>query len=143
MNRIDLHGMWGMRHLKAEIAMLIRTAISVQSGIRLVLADRQSGVHSAMEWIFDLLLHSWELVETSAVTISNLAIWMQSRSKMHEMSEKPIHRILNLVSLLALIYYAASSINSISQSDAHIYNYDNQSHANWSTAQLEAHRSGK
>lgn len=60
---------------------------------------------------------------------------------MHEMSEKPIHRILNLVSLLALIYYAATSINYISQSDAHIYNYDNQSHTNESTAQLEAHRS--
>ena len=63
-----------MRHLKAEIAVLIRTAISVQSGVRLVLGDRQSGVHNAMEWMFDLLLHSWELVEKSAVIISNLAI---------------------------------------------------------------------
>ena len=62
---------------------------------------------------------------------------------MHEVSEKPIYRILNLVSLLALLYYAASSINYIFQSDAHIYNYDNQSHANESTAKLEAHRSGK
>ena len=62
---------------------------------------------------------------------------------MNEMSEKPIYRILNLVSLLALTYYTASSINYISQTDAHIYSYDNQSHANGSTAQLEAHRLGK
>lgn len=62
---------------------------------------------------------------------------------MNEMSEKPIYRILNLVSLLALTYYAASSINYIFQSETHIYSYDSQSYANGSTAQLEAHRSGK
>ncbi|WP_293122019.1 hypothetical protein [Microcoleus sp. bin38.metabat.b11b12b14.051] len=62
---------------------------------------------------------------------------------MNEMSEKPIYRILNVVSLLALSYYAASSINYIFQSDAHIYSYDNQSNANGLTAQVEAHRSGK
>ena len=62
---------------------------------------------------------------------------------MNEMSEKPIYRILNLVSLLALSYYAATSINYIFKSDAHIYSYDSQSHSNGSTAQLEAHRSGK
>ena len=49
---------------------------------------------------------------------------------MHEISEKPIYRILDLVSLLALLYYAASSVNYIFQSDAHIYNYDSQSYVN-------------
>ncbi len=62
---------------------------------------------------------------------------------MNEMSEKPIYRILNLVSLLALSYYAATSISYIFQSDAHIYSYDSQSNSNGSTAQLQAHRSGK
>ena len=62
---------------------------------------------------------------------------------MNEMSEKPIYRILNLVSVLALTYYAATSINYIVHSDSHIYSYDSQSQSNESTAQLEAHRSGK
>jgi hypothetical protein len=62
---------------------------------------------------------------------------------MNEMSEKPIYRILNLVSLLALTYYAATSINYIFQSDAHIYSYDSQSNSNGSTAQLESYHSGK
>ena len=59
------------------------------------------------------------------------------------MSEKPIYRILNLVSVLALTYYAATSIYYIVHSDSHIYSYDSQSQSNESTAQLEAHRSGK
>ena len=59
---------------------------------------------------------------------------------MNEMSEKPIYRILDLVSLLALTYYIATSINYIFQSDAHIYSYDNQSNSNGSTAQVEAYR---
>ncbi|MEG3894154.1 MULTISPECIES: hypothetical protein [unclassified Microcoleus] len=62
---------------------------------------------------------------------------------MNEISEKPIYRILNIVSLLALTYYAATSINYIFQSDAHIYSYDSHSNSNGSTAQIEAHRSGK
>jgi len=62
---------------------------------------------------------------------------------MNEMSEKPIYRIIHLVSLLALTYYAASSINHIVESDAQIYSYDSQIEANWSTAKLEAHRSGQ
>ena len=62
---------------------------------------------------------------------------------MHEVSEKPIYRILDLVSLLALTYYAASSINYIIESDAHIYNYDSQSYSNQSTVLLEARRLGK
>jgi hypothetical protein len=60
---------------------------------------------------------------------------------MKEMSEKPIHRILNLVSLLALSYYAATSIGYIFESDPHIYSYDNQSYYNGSTQQLEVHQS--
>ncbi|MEG3857751.1 hypothetical protein [Microcoleus sp. herbarium12] len=62
---------------------------------------------------------------------------------MNEMSEKPIYRILNLVSLLALSYYGATSINYIFQSDAHIYSYDHQNNASGLTAQVEAHRSSK
>ncbi|MEG4573084.1 hypothetical protein QUA56_10365 [Microcoleus sp. N3A4] len=46
---------------------------------------------------------------------------------MNQVSEKPIYRILNLVSLLALTYYAASSINYIFESDAHIYSYESRS----------------
>lgn len=62
---------------------------------------------------------------------------------MNEMSEKRIYRILNTVSLLALTYYAATSIYYIFQSDAHIYSYDNLSYSKGSTAQLEAHRASK
>ena len=62
---------------------------------------------------------------------------------MNEVSEKPIYRILNLVSLLALTYYAATSINYIFESDAHIYRYDSQSNSNASTAQLQAHHRNK
>jgi hypothetical protein len=58
---------------------------------------------------------------------------------MNQVSEKPIYRILNLVSLLALAYYAATSINYIFQSDDHLYRYDSQSNSNGSTAQLQAH----
>lgn len=43
---------------------------------------------------------------------------------MKEISEKPIYRILNLVSMLALSYYAVTSINYIFESDAHIYSHD-------------------
>lgn len=53
---------------------------------------------------------------------------------MNEISEKRMYRILNAVSLLALTYYAATSINYIFQSDPHIYSYDSQSYANGSTA---------
>ncbi|MEG4006626.1 hypothetical protein QUA41_13355 [Microcoleus sp. Pol11C1] len=60
---------------------------------------------------------------------------------MNQVSEKPIYRVLNLLSLLALSYYAATSINYIFESDAHIYKYDSQSNSNASPAQLEAHRS--
>ncbi|MBD1885307.1 MULTISPECIES: hypothetical protein [Microcoleus] len=59
---------------------------------------------------------------------------------MNEVSEKPIYRVLNLLSLLALSYYAATSINYIFESDAHIYKYDSQSNSNVSPAQLKAHR---
>ncbi len=62
---------------------------------------------------------------------------------MNEMSEKRIYAILNAVSLLALTYYAATSINYLFQSDAHIYSYDSQSYANGSTDHLESHRVGK
>jgi hypothetical protein len=63
---------------------------------------------------------------------------------MKEMSEKPIYRILNLVSLLALSYYAVTSINYIIfESDAYIYSYDTETNSNWSTAQLEAHKLDK
>ncbi|MBE9096754.1 hypothetical protein IQ252_23295 [Tychonema sp. LEGE 07203] len=62
---------------------------------------------------------------------------------MKEMSEKPIYRILNVVSLLALGYYAATSIGYIFESEAHIYSYDSQSYSHESTQQLEANRSGK
>ena len=62
---------------------------------------------------------------------------------MNEISEKRIYGILNAVSLLALTYYAATSINYIFQSDAHIYSYDNLSYSKGSTAHLEAQRSGK
>lgn len=62
---------------------------------------------------------------------------------MKEMSEKPIYRILNLVSLLALSYYAVTSIDYIFEADAHIYSYDTQSNSNWSTGQLEAHKFNK
>ncbi|WP_332954923.1 hypothetical protein [Microcoleus sp. AR_TQ3_B6] len=58
---------------------------------------------------------------------------------MNEVSEKPIYRILNLVSLLALAYYAATSINYIFQSDEYLYRYDSQSNFSGSTAQLKAH----
>ena len=59
---------------------------------------------------------------------------------MNEVSEKPIYRVLHLLSLLALTYYAATSINYIFESDAQIYRYDSQSTSNGSTAQLAAHR---
>ncbi|MEG3932426.1 MULTISPECIES: hypothetical protein [unclassified Microcoleus] len=59
---------------------------------------------------------------------------------MNEVSEKPIYRVLNLLSLLALAYYAATSINYIFESDAQIYRYDSQSNSNASPAQLAAHR---
>ena len=59
---------------------------------------------------------------------------------MNQVSEKPIYRVLNLLSLLALAYYAATSINYIVESDAHIYRYDSHSNSHASTAQLEAHR---
>ncbi|AFZ04680.1 hypothetical protein Osc7112_0034 [Oscillatoria nigro-viridis PCC 7112] len=59
---------------------------------------------------------------------------------MNEVSEKPIYRVLNLLSLLALTYYAATSIIYIFESDAHIYKYDSQSNSNASPAQLTAHR---
>ncbi|MBE9187136.1 hypothetical protein IQ270_21375 [Microcoleus sp. LEGE 07076] len=62
---------------------------------------------------------------------------------MNEMSEKRIYRILNAVSLLALSYYAATSIGYILESDAHIYSYDSHSYSHGSTQQLESHRSGK
>lgn len=62
---------------------------------------------------------------------------------MKEMSEKPIYRILNVLSLLALSYYAVTSINYIFESDVHIYSYDTQSNSNWSTAQLEARKLDK
>lgn len=62
---------------------------------------------------------------------------------MNEISEKLSYRILHLVSLLALTYYAASSINYIVESDTQIYSYDSQMDANWSTAKLETGRSGK
>lgn len=58
---------------------------------------------------------------------------------MNEMSEKPIYRILNAVSLLALTYYAATSINYIFQTEAHIYSYDSQSYVNRSPADLQSH----
>jgi hypothetical protein len=62
---------------------------------------------------------------------------------MKEMSEKQMYRILNLVSLLALSYYVASSINYIFESDSHIYSYDTQSNDRWSTAQLEVYKFDK
>jgi hypothetical protein len=58
---------------------------------------------------------------------------------MNQVSEKPIYRILNLVSLLALAYYAATSINYIFESDDHLYRYDSQNNSNGSTAQLQTH----
>jgi hypothetical protein len=58
---------------------------------------------------------------------------------MNRVSDKPIYRVLNLVSLLALAYYAATSINYIFQIDDHLYRYDSQSNYNGSTAQLQAH----
>ncbi|MEG4939274.1 hypothetical protein [Microcoleus sp. F4-D5] len=62
---------------------------------------------------------------------------------MNQVSEKRIYRILNLVSLLALTYYAATSINYIFERDPHIYSYDSQTNSNASTAQLEARRSAE
>lgn len=62
---------------------------------------------------------------------------------MNEVSDKPIYRVLNLVSLLALAYYAATSINYIFESDDHLYRYDSQSNSNGSTAQLQAHHRNK
>ncbi|MEG4988051.1 hypothetical protein QUB08_20080 [Microcoleus sp. BR0-C5] len=59
---------------------------------------------------------------------------------MNEVSEKPIYRVLHLLSLLALAYYGATSINYIFESDAQIYRYDSQSNSNASPAQLAAHR---
>jgi hypothetical protein len=62
---------------------------------------------------------------------------------MNEMSEKRIYGILNAVSLLALTYYAATSINYIFQTDAQIYSYDSQSYVNASPADLESHSADK
>jgi hypothetical protein len=62
---------------------------------------------------------------------------------MNGVSDKPIYRVLNLVSLLALAYYAATSINYIFESDDHLYRYDSQSNFNRSTAQLQAHHRNK
>jgi hypothetical protein len=87
----------------------------------------------------------WELIKKSAVTTSNFAVCTLKKPgvMMNAMSEKPIYRILNVVSLLALTYYAATSINYIVESDAQIYSYDSQTNSDWLTAKLEAHRSGK
>ncbi|MEG4021924.1 MULTISPECIES: hypothetical protein [unclassified Microcoleus] len=60
---------------------------------------------------------------------------------MNQVSEKPIYRVLHLLSLLALAYYGATSINYIVESDAQIYSYDSQSNSHQSPAHLEAHRS--
>lgn len=57
---------------------------------------------------------------------------------MKEMPEKTIYRILNLVSVLGLSYFAVTSVNYIFETDVQIYSYDTQSNSNWSTAQLEA-----
>lgn len=62
---------------------------------------------------------------------------------MNEMSQKRIYGILNAVSLLALTYYAATSINYLFQTDAHIYSYDSHSYVNGSPADLESHSAGK
>jgi hypothetical protein len=63
---------------------------------------------------------------------------------MNAMSEKQIYRILNVVSLLALTYYTATSINYIfGESDAQIYSYDRQIDSNSLTARLEANPSRK
>jgi hypothetical protein len=62
---------------------------------------------------------------------------------MNQVSEKPIYRILNLVSLLALAYYGATSINYIFESDEHFYRYDSQSNSKGLTAQLQAHHRNK
>lgn len=62
---------------------------------------------------------------------------------MNEMSEKLIYRMLNVLSLLALTYYTATSINYIVESDAQIHSYDSQVNSNLLIARLEAHRSGK
>jgi hypothetical protein len=69
----------------------------------------------------------------------NLLFAQKAGVKMNEMSEKRIYGILNAVSLLALTYYAASSINYLLQSDAHIYSYDSQSYGKGSPADLESH----
>ena len=68
--------------------MLIRIAICVQSGVRLVLGDRVSGVSNASDGVpprklrmFSLVLPFRELLKKSAVTISNFAIWTKSRSE--------------------------------------------------------------
>jgi hypothetical protein len=84
-----------------------------------------------------------ELLKKTAVTVPKVAFCTKNRLTMKEMSEKPMYRILHLVSLLALTYYAASSINYIVESHTQTYSYDSQLESNWSTAQLETRRSGK
>ncbi|MGB3265549.1 MAG: hypothetical protein WBA89_16515 [Microcoleus sp.] len=108
------------------------------------MCDRTSGFDNASDRICDRELYLRELLKKSAVTVPNFAIYQKKVGvKMNEMSEKPIYRILNVVSVLALGYYAATSIGYIFESEAHIYSYDSQSYSHESTQQLEANRSGK
>ncbi len=122
--------------------MKIGNKNSFKSQAKLVLGDRVSGVQKAIGFLIGCCI-SGNFSKKLPSLYPTLLFAQKVGVKMNEMSEKPIYRILNLVSLLALTYYAATSINYIFQSDAHIYSYDSQSNSNGSTAQLEAHRSGK
>ena len=63
---------------------------------------------------------------------------------MNTMSDKPIYRILNALSILALVYYTASSINYLFESDGDVKlpSYERATTSNLSVDQLEAHKAG-
>lgn len=62
---------------------------------------------------------------------------------MSEMSEKPIHRFLNVLSILTLVYYTATSIHSLIQCDAILPGPEAKTTLEPPMAQLQAHRTAK
>ncbi|HLO52533.1 MAG TPA: hypothetical protein VK211_29305 [Kamptonema sp.] len=64
---------------------------------------------------------------------------------MNTMSDKPIYRILNALSILALAYYTATSINYLFESDGDIKlpSYERATNSTLATGQLEAHKAEK
>lgn len=56
---------------------------------------------------------------------------------MNEMSEKPIHRVVGVVSMLALAYYTVTSINYIRELNAQYSSYETTAASSLNLGQLE------